>query len=83
MAEAVPFCFLLSQQIRAEGISVSPVTASKKLKNQLANAVDIGAKWAILVGEDELKANQVTVKNLLTRDQIQVNSDQVISSIRG
>lgn len=83
MEEAVPFCFSLSQHLRSEGISVPPLAASKKLKNQLASAVDIGANWAILVGEDELKANQVTVKNLLTREQTQVSQDKIVSLIRG
>ncbi len=83
MEEAVPACFALSQKLRAKGISVSPVTASKKLKNQLSNAVEIGANWAILVGEDELKANKVTVKNLSTREQKQITQEEIVSLLRG
>ncbi|MCG3205996.1 MAG: Histidine--tRNA ligase [Elusimicrobia bacterium] len=81
--EAVPLCFSLSQQLRAVDVSVPPVTFGKKLKNQLASAVDFGANWAILIGEDELKVNQVTVKNLSTREQSQTSVDKAISLIRG
>lgn len=83
MEEAVPLCFRLSGTLRAGGIAVPPVTASKKMKNQLANAVEIGANWAILVGEDEMKANKVTVKNLSTREQTQLPVDKIITLIRG
>ena len=83
MEEAVPLCFALSQELRLQNISIPPVTASKKLKYQLSNAVEIGANWAILVGEDEIKANKVTVKNLSTREQTQVSKDKLVSLIRG
>ncbi len=83
MKEAVSICFSIAQTLRSKGISVPPVTAAKKLKNQLANAVDIGANWAILIGEDEIKAKQVTVKNLSTREQTQIAEEKLISFLKG
>ncbi len=81
--QALPVCFAMAQQLRSRGTAVPPVTAAKKLKNQLANAVDIGANWAILVGEDELNANEVTVKNLSTREQTRIAKETLISFIEG
>ncbi|MFN0116819.1 MAG: histidine--tRNA ligase [Elusimicrobiota bacterium] len=70
-------CVQVSHELRKLGMSVSPVQTKKKLKNQLSQAVDNGAKWAILIGEDELKANQLAVKNLETREQTLIPRNQI------
>ena len=38
----------------------------------MSHAVDSGANWAILIGDDEIKARDVTIKNLETREQVKV-----------
>ena len=76
-------CFRLAQGLRDAGFSVPPITPGKKLKNQLAAAVDNGAKWAILVGEDEMKSNLLTVKNLETRSQDKVPADRLHDHLSG
>jgi histidyl-tRNA synthetase len=78
---AAAVAFGLSRDLRAAGVSVAPINSKKKLKNQLSAAVDNGAKWAILIGEDELKANQATVKNLETRTQEKISMNQVATHI--
>jgi histidyl-tRNA synthetase len=70
--EANVYSFEVLQKLRRIGLSVPPVLLGKKLKNQMSHAVDSGANWAILIGEDELKASEVTVKNLETRAQEKV-----------
>jgi histidyl-tRNA synthetase len=82
MSEAVPASVRVAQALRAEGVAVAPVAAGKKLKNQLAHAVDGGANWAILIGEDELKTQTASVKNLATREQLPVSFDQVAAHIK-
>ncbi len=75
---ASALAFSIANQLRANGFSVPPITPGRKLKNQMSGAVDDGAKWAILIGEDEVKDNQATVKNLETREQKQVPASDVI-----
>ena len=76
-------CFGIAQALRAGGFSVPPITPGKKLKSQLSAAVDNGAKWAILVGEDEMKSNLLTVKNLETRTQDQVPASRLHDHLVG
>ncbi len=80
--KAVPASVRVAQVLRAEGIAVPPVAVGKKLKTQLAHAVDSGANWAILIGEDELKTQTASVKNLATREQSSVALDSVAAHIK-
>jgi histidyl-tRNA synthetase len=82
MGEAVPACVRVAQSLRADGVAVPPVAVGKKLKTQLAHAVDSGANWAILIGEDELKTQTASVKNLATREQAAVALDDVAAHIK-
>jgi histidyl-tRNA synthetase len=76
-------CFGIAQALRDGGFSVPPITPGKKLKNQLSAAVDNGAKWAILVGEDEMKSNLLTIKNLETREQAKVPASRLADFLAG
>lgn len=73
--------FIKAQEMREAGVAVPTVMLGKKLKNQLSQAVDIGAKWAILIGEEELRSNQVTIKDLESREQTRVPSSDLIKHI--
>lgn len=79
--EALEESFLLAQELRKGGIAVPPVMANKKLKNQLSLASEMGAAWALLIGEDELQRGSVTIKNLKTREQSTMSLAQAISFI--
>jgi len=80
--EAVKLAFDLAQMLRHKGLAVPPVQSyKKKLKNQLSSAAEIGAKWAILIGEDEIKAKYYSVKNLVTREQSQVAQGQIFDFV--
>ena len=46
------------------GLKVRVHMGGGNLKKQLKRADAVGAKWAVLIGEDEVKQNIVTLKNL-------------------
>lgn len=58
----------LAQDLRAQGLSVEFDLANKKFNKQLEKASKC-ATYAIFLGEDELKNNKLTVKNLTTGAQ--------------
>ena len=58
----------LTEEIRANGISAEFDLSGKKFVKQLEKASKT-AKYAVIIGEDELKNSQVTVKNLTTSEQ--------------
>jgi len=72
----------LVSELRDAGISCEAAPEpGAKLKRQLAHAVRRGARYAILLGEDEVGQGVVTVKNLATGEQGQVERNQVASAL--
>ena len=72
----------LSEELREKGISTEFDLTGKKFVKQLEKASKI-AKYALILGEDELNTNQVTVKNLDKSEQITVSRDDVFRSVTG
>ncbi|MBP3820849.1 histidine--tRNA ligase [bacterium] len=64
--------FLLAEELRKKGISVEIDLANKKFTKQLEKASKI-AKFALILGEDEILNEKVSIKNLFTGEQISVD----------
>ena len=60
--------FKLAEELRNEGIEVEFDLQNKKFTRQLEKASKI-AQYALILGEDEIKTNTVSVKNLATSTQ--------------
>ena len=52
--------------------------AGRSMKAQMKQASKSGAKFALIIGEDEINDKSVTVKNLETSAQDKVPFDEVI-----
>lgn len=68
----------LAEEVRAKNISCEMDLTNKKFVKQLEKASKT-AKYALILGEDEIKAGTVTVKNLETSEQKSVKRDEVYS----
>jgi histidyl-tRNA synthetase len=64
--------FTFAQELRADGYKVEFDLANKKFTKQLEKASKC-AKYALILGEDEIKTNKVSVKNLKTSEQVTVD----------
>ena len=58
------FALLLAEALRAQGHAVVQHAGGGSFKSQMKKADASGARFALIVGEDELKAGEVTVKPL-------------------
>ena len=58
----------LTEELRAQGISCEFDLTNKKFVKQLEKASKV-AKYALILGEDEIAQGKVTVKNLETSEQ--------------
>ena len=67
--------------MRAGGFSAEFDLTDKKFVKQLEKASKV-AEYAVILGEDEIKNNQVTVKNLNTAEQKTVRREDVAESLR-
>ena len=66
----------LAQELREKGLRVEFDLSNKKFSKQLEKASKI-AKFAIILGEDEIKENKVSIKNLSTSEQISVDRNNL------
>lgn len=76
----LPEAFLLAKKLRSAGKTVEIDLANKKFMKQLEKASKV-AKFALILGEDEIKNNTVSVKNLETSEQNTVKADEVAALI--
>ena len=74
--------FELAEELRAQGLNIEFDLANKKFTKQLEKASKI-AKFALILGEDEITANKVSIKNLSTSEQVTVDRKNVTSEIKG
>lgn len=68
-------------QMSAQASSVEVLLDDTKMKHKMKQANDLKATWALLLGEDELKNNTVTVKNMVTGSQQVVPQSEVMQVI--
>lgn len=72
--------FELAEELRNEGLCVEFDLSNKKFTKQLEKASKV-AKYALILGEDEIKSNTVSVKNLETSVQTTVARKDLRSSL--
>ena len=70
----------LTEEIREHGITCEFDLTNKKFVKQLEKASKT-AKFALILGEDEISSNQVTIKNLETAEQKTVLREDVFKVI--
>ena len=66
----------LTTELRRKGLSCEFDLTNKKFVKQLEKASKV-AKYAIILGEDEIASNQVTIKNLETAEQKTVSRNNI------
>ena len=68
--------FALAQELREKGKSVEMDLSNKKFTKQLEKASKV-AKFALILGDDEINENTVSVKNLETSEQNKYSRSEV------
>ncbi|MFH1441936.1 MAG: histidine--tRNA ligase [Candidatus Omnitrophota bacterium] len=73
---------LILGQLRNSGIICDTDYESKSLKGIMRKANDLGAKYMLIIGEDELKKSVVTVKNMSSGEQKEVQRDKLLEELK-
>jgi len=76
--EARDYSVTLLQKLRQAGFSADRDYLNRKPKAQFKAAERLGAKYAIILGDEEMQAGNVAVKNLDNGEQIEVSLDNFI-----
>ena len=73
--------FQLLQQIRKAGISADLDYAGKSLKSQMRTANKYHVKYTVILGEEELGRNMVTLRNMETKEQKEIKINNLIDEL--
>lgn len=80
--EAETLAFELLTKLRRNGMTTSMDFAKRSMKAQMKQAGKSNAKFALIIGEDEVKNKMVTVKNLSTSSQDTITIDSIIEFLQ-
>jgi histidyl-tRNA synthetase len=75
------YCLLLLKELRANGISSELYPKSAKMKKQMNYANNKGVQFVIMVGEDEMKSGILSVKNMESGEQSNLNIKDLIKDL--
>ncbi len=73
----------LARELRRHDLVVELGDDSFRLKKSFEAATKAGAKYILIVGENEVKAGVFTLKNLATGEQISVPRAELVGKIQG
>ena len=73
----------LAEQLRDAGLSVTLHCGGGSFKSQMKKADASGARYAVIIGEDEALAQELTVKPLRAQaEQVRVKLDEAVERLR-
>jgi histidyl-tRNA synthetase len=68
---------LLAQKLRKTGKRAYLDFDARSLKSHMRLADKLGAKFAVIIGEDELKSGTVTVRDMATKEQRNIREEEL------
>ncbi|MFH1641012.1 MAG: histidine--tRNA ligase [Candidatus Omnitrophota bacterium] len=72
----------LVDSLRKAGISSDTDYENKSLKGAMRRANDLGARTVLIIGEDELKKNVVTLKDMGSGEQKEIKQENLIKELK-
>ncbi len=72
----------MTQRLRKSGLSVDKDYLDRKMKAQFKDADRNQAKFVVVLGEEEVKQQQATVKDMATGEQEMVAFDTLVDYIQ-
>ncbi|NUW37279.1 histidine--tRNA ligase [Nonomuraea sp. SMC257] len=81
--EAARAMFKLLSELRAAGVAADMAFGGKGLKGAMKGADRSGARFALILGERDLAAEAVQLKDLTTAEQTEVPLAQVVDVLKG
>ncbi|HTY44547.1 MAG TPA: histidine--tRNA ligase [Patescibacteria group bacterium] len=80
--QAKEYGIKLLAQLRTAGIPSDTDYENKSLKGAMRAANDLAARYAVIIGDDELKNNTVTLKDMRDSQQKVIKSEDLIKELK-
>lgn len=82
MTEDYDICAKISAKLRENGINTQINMENQKIGKKFKYADNLNVKNVIIIGEDEIKNNVVTLKNMITGEQQTLELEEAIKIIK-
>ncbi|MEI6863235.1 MAG: histidine--tRNA ligase, partial [Candidatus Omnitrophota bacterium] len=73
--------FKLADRIRLKGIMCGIDHGARSLKSQMRSADKLGAKFTVIIGDDELKKGAAVLRDMATKEQSEVAFDKLAEEL--
>ena len=70
-----------AHRLRKRGLVVEMDGDSRSMKSQMRRADKLGAQAVLIVGEDELNKGRVVLRNMASKEQLEVNIQNVVDEL--
>ncbi len=74
--------FALANELRGEGVSADTDHASRSVKAQFKYAGKIGARFVVVIGSDELRSGEYTVKDMADSSSVSIEAGKVAAYLK-
>ncbi|PIN78545.1 histidine--tRNA ligase [Candidatus Woesearchaeota archaeon CG10_big_fil_rev_8_21_14_0_10_33_12] len=75
-------CLKIACSLRNNGLNVDMDLKEKRMGQAITYADSLGIPYVGIIGEDELKENSITIKNLKTREQNKIKINEVCKYLK-
>lgn len=82
MTDEYEMCAKVASILRENGINTQINIENQKIKNKFKYADKLNVKNVIIIGEDEVKNNVVTLKNMVTGEQSTYNLEELVDFLK-
>ena len=77
--EEASYCLALLKQLRENNINSELYPTDDKIKKQMNYANKKGVQFVVMIGEDEIKSGELTIKDMRSGDQRQMKVSELIN----
>ena len=82
MVEDLTYSIKTANALRQNGINCEIYFDDKKLKSKFKYADKLNIPYTIIIGEDEIKEDKLTIKNMITGEQSKKTIEQIIEMLK-
>jgi len=73
---------LIADTLLAAGFCVEPLLEGDSMKSMMRKANKAGARYCIIIGDDEQQAHEVTIKNMMTGEDMRVAQRDMVATLK-
>ncbi len=75
-------CLLIVDELRKNGIASDTDYENKSIKGAMRKANDLSAQYVLILGDDEIKKNTITLKQMSSGKQEEIKREELVGKIK-